>query len=228
MQRRILNRWTDAVIWEGEAATVKDAIYAAIGARADLTGANLRRADLTGADLTGANLRGANLRGADLTRADLTGANLRRADLTGANLTGADLRRADLTGANLTGADLRRADLTGANLRVIRDDLYAVLSSAPGEAAAVLDALRAGRVDGSVYQGECACLVGTIANARGCDYTAIDGLWPNASRPAEAWFLGIRQGDTPETSERVKLTAEWIASWIARMEIAFGPVPGAQ
>lgn len=51
----------------------------------------------------------ANLRGADLRGADLSGANLRGADLSGANLSGADLRWADLCGANLSGADLSEA-----------------------------------------------------------------------------------------------------------------------
>lgn len=30
MQRQILNRWTNAVLWSGEAETVKDAIHAAL------------------------------------------------------------------------------------------------------------------------------------------------------------------------------------------------------
>jgi hypothetical protein len=60
---------------------------------ANLTaGANLIRADLTGADLSGAVLTDANLNGADLSRADLRDANL-----NGANLIRADLSRADLT-----------------------------------------------------------------------------------------------------------------------------------
>ena len=53
------------------------------GKCADLSGANLRGANLSGADLSGANLRGANLSGADLS-----GANLRCAYLRGANLSG--------------------------------------------------------------------------------------------------------------------------------------------
>ena len=73
---------------------------------ADLFGANLSGADLSGADLFGANLRDANLRGADLRRANLSGADLRRANLRGADLRGADLRRANLSGADLSGADL--------------------------------------------------------------------------------------------------------------------------
>ena len=71
------------------------------GERANLTGANLTDADLTGANLTGANLTDADLTCANLTRADLTDA-----DLEGANLTDANLTRADLTGADLTDADL--------------------------------------------------------------------------------------------------------------------------
>jgi len=75
MQRRILNRFTDAVIWEGEAETVKDAIHAAMKSRANLSRANLSGADLSWANLSGADLSRANLWRADLSRADLSGAN---------------------------------------------------------------------------------------------------------------------------------------------------------
>ena len=73
--------------------------------------ANLRGADLRDADLSGANLRGADLRDADLSGADLSGANLR-----GADLSGADLRRANLRGADLRDADLRRANMIKSDL----------------------------------------------------------------------------------------------------------------
>ena len=82
------------------------------GECADLSGANLRDADLYDADLRGANLRGANL-----SDADLRGANLRGANLSSANLRSADLRIANLRGANLSDADLRDANLSSANLR---------------------------------------------------------------------------------------------------------------
>ena len=81
------------------------------GERADLSGANLRYADLRYADLSGASLSDANLR-----YADLSGANLRGADLSYADLSGANLRYADLSGADLCGADMRGADLSGASL----------------------------------------------------------------------------------------------------------------
>jgi len=178
---RQIKRWTDdAVIWEGDAETVKDALHAAIAAKADL-----RCAVLTDADLT----------------------------------------RADLTGADLTGADLTRAVLTGADLTSIRDDVWAVLSSAPAEAPAVLEALRAGRVNGSTYHGACACLVGTIANTRHCSINDLGPLRPNSSRPAETFFMSIREGDTPETSQHAKLAAEWVNDWLIRVRAAFGPTP---
>jgi uncharacterized protein YjbI with pentapeptide repeats len=110
--------------------------------RANLTGANLSKANLSGvsireAHLTGANLSEANLSGvffdkvylneADLSRANLTRATLSRTVLAGANLSEAHLAEAnlrpgvDLRGANLSRAHLREArlgtlGLTGTNL----------------------------------------------------------------------------------------------------------------
>ena len=72
--------------------------------RADLTGAELVRADLFSANLARADLTGANL-----YRANLNFTNMRGADLIGANLFGAEFYFAVLTGADLTGADLEAA-----------------------------------------------------------------------------------------------------------------------
>ena len=68
MSIKILNRWTNACIWEGEAETIKDAVAKAIASRANLRGCDLRgcdlsESDLRGCDLSGCNLRGCNLRG---------------------------------------------------------------------------------------------------------------------------------------------------------------------
>jgi uncharacterized protein YjbI with pentapeptide repeats len=189
----------------------------ALWARCQVGGA---RANLTGADLTGADLTRANLTDANLTRENLTGADLTGADLTGADLTRADLTGADLTDANLTGANLTRANLTRADLTAIQEDLYDVLWHAKHEAPALLSALNAGRVDGSTYEGPCACLVGTIAAASGCSYRTMAGVQPNASRPAERWFLAILPGHTPETCPITKITADWVSSWIAANPVA--------
>ncbi len=88
---------------------------------ADLMGAVLRRANLSGCFLNPCHLYHADLREADLSNALFNGSNMRGADLRGANLTGADLDRAilsdaNLSGANLTNANLQRTSLIGANL----------------------------------------------------------------------------------------------------------------
>ena len=68
-----------------------------IGPNADLSGADLRDANLSGADLSGAYLRDANLSGADLSGADLSDAYLIGAILRDANLSGANLYSANLS-----------------------------------------------------------------------------------------------------------------------------------
>jgi hypothetical protein len=213
-------------------------------ARANLTGASLVDARLVGANLTRANLAGASLvdarlGDANLTRANLDCARLYFANLVGANLAAANLANAMFEGANLTRANLDGARLDGANLAcanldgvrldgarldTTRGDVRALISAAPREAPALLTALRAGRVNGSCYHGECACLYGTIAKARAgrvlhgtADVVFSFGsvVRPDPSRLAERCALAIRQGDTPETSPVVALTARWIEEWIA-------------
>src|SRR5271157_2378674 len=98
----------------------------------DLSGANLRDAQLRKADLSRASLSGANLGKGDLREADLSVAHLDGADLSlshlggvdfsgaslmDANLGGAYLGEANLSGAFLSGADFSRATLSFANLR---------------------------------------------------------------------------------------------------------------
>jgi hypothetical protein len=239
---KILNRWTDAIVWEGAAGTVAEAVYAALKSGANLRGANLRGAnlgdadlrdadlgdaDLGDADLGDADLGDADLRRADLRRADLGGANLGGANLRGANLCdadlgGADLGDADLGGANLGGANLRGANLCGADLAPIRDDLWAVLSASPAEVPGLLTAIREGRIDGSTYEGDCACLVGTLEHVAGAPHNTLPLLKANSSRPAEMFFLSINRGDTPATNQFAQLAAAWIEDWLTRMRATFG------
>src|SRR5260370_1355535 len=94
---------------------------------ADLRGADLQKTNFTGTDLqktnfTGADLRGADLRGADLStsylvRADLEDADLRGAILKDKYLRGVDFREANLSHTDLSGANLQGTNLSGANLQ---------------------------------------------------------------------------------------------------------------
>ena len=90
--------------------------------RTNLTKAILRNTKFQSAKLTGAILTGAHLDPANFEEADLGSAHLEKADLIGADLRGAKLDKADLRGAKLTEADLTKADLSkailiGANLK---------------------------------------------------------------------------------------------------------------
>ena len=198
------------------------------GARLDgasLVGASLDGASLDGASLDGANLDRANLDRARLDRASLVGASLDGASLDGANLDGANLDRASLDGASLDGAsldgaNLDRARLDRASLENIRSDLRAVLDLAPNEVLGLLGMLRAGKIDGTCYEGECACLIGTIANIRHCSYKKLGDLTPNASRAAERWFLALRPECTPQLHPVARITERWILEWMQEHNIA--------
>ena len=120
------------------------------------------------------------------------------------------------------GANLEGADLEGANLEPIRDDLWAVLSAAPAEVEGLRLALLEGRVNGATYEGDCACLVGTIANVAKCNFEALPLLKPRANRPAERFFLAIKTGDTPENNAASKVAYDWINEWFVRMQATFG------
>ncbi len=204
---KIKHRITNAVLYttsvsDGDLHPVRTALISAVQSNANLTDANL-----TGANLTRANLSGANLEDAKFENGDLIDANL-----SGANLTRANLTRANLSGANLEDAKFENRDLIDANLSKIRADIFRVLDSAPNEVSGLLAALREGRIDGSAYRGECACLIGTIANLRGCDYATLS---PDSSRPSERWFIAITKGSIPSTNPVAAITEGWIVEWQA-------------
>jgi uncharacterized protein YjbI with pentapeptide repeats len=196
----------------------------------DFTCTDLRYADLEGAYLANASFRsasfyGANLRGAIMDNADFKKAHLEGADLKNTRCWGTDFRRASFEGALLTGASLRGAlledsNIEKANLSEIWLDLDDILEQIEAEVPVVLDALRDGRIDGGIEEGECCSLVGTIARARGVSYR---DLRKNL-RPQESWhwFHAIVAGDTPETSPIVKLTVEHIEGWLASRDASRG------
>ncbi len=127
----------------------------------------------------------------------------------------ADLRDAYLYGANLYGANLRDANLRDANLEKLpisyinqcsRDILF-ILMHLKKEVPALRKALVEGKVDGTVYSGDCACLVGTLGNADGgvdkvCE--TIPFYDKGTHNMGEMFFLNIHKGDTPENNSFAK------------------------
>jgi len=160
---------------------------------------------------SGLSLASAALRSLRLTDANFTaGTGFRDAELPGARLIGTD--RADLTATVLGLANLRSSEL-----EAIREDLWAVLSLAALEVPAIRAALVEGRVDGGTYYGECACLLGTIANARGCDIYSLESLRPAPDRLIEHFFLRINRGDRLRANPISRLIVQWIDEWRARI-----------
>jgi Pentapeptide repeats (8 copies) len=202
------------VLWESEKATIKEAVLEKYKRDANLYGADLRDANLYGADLRGANLYGADLYGADLRDADLRGADLRDANLYDADLRDADLRDADLYGANLRGANLYGAkNLPQSYINLCSRDILFVLEHLKPEVPYLREKLIKGEVDGSQYEGECACLIGSLGKADGgvaevCK--RIPFYEKGLENLGEQWFFQIRPGDTPKNSFFVKHAVELI------------------
>jgi hypothetical protein len=107
-------------------------------------------------------------------------------------------------------ANLRSADLRSADLSVIKNDMFVVLLNGINEIKHLKQSLIDGKIDGSVYDGECACLNGTLCQ------TAYNGEKDrlisirDSARPIERFFLGISKGNTPENSQFSALALKWI------------------
>ncbi len=141
---------------------------------------------------------------------------------SGADLSGADLRSANLRGADLRSADLSGADLRGADLTPIKNDLFIVLLYSIPEIQFLKKNIIEGKIDGSTYDGACACLSGTLANGAKQHHGPKQGeviksimSCRDANRPIERFFLGIGKGDTPENNQFAKLALEWIEEFEA-------------
>ncbi|CAB4141100.1 Pentapeptide repeat [uncultured Caudovirales phage] len=187
---------------------------------ANLLGANLEDANLEDANLLGANLEDANLEDANLEDANLEDANLEDANLRGANLLGANLRGANLLGANLRGANLEDANLEDANLEPIKKDFIVEILKLPNEIPFLRQALLDGKIDGSTYNGDCACLAGTLAKACHADdvHNMPNNYVADAHSPRESFFLAIRPGDNPENNSAAKIALQWIDEALTMIE----------
>ena len=213
MKYEVLNRYTSEVQFTAE-IDCEESASRSIKLGLAIKWALASDANLVGANLINANLAGANLVGANLINANLAGANLAYANLINANLAGANLAYANLTGANLINANLAGANLAGANNRRFKSDLWMILTMASKEVPALVRAMKSGKINGSTYEGECACLVGTIDKSRPKNVTPIPRV---TDSPAEQWFSMIKPGDKPGDNTgggyALKVALGWIEEW---------------
>ncbi|MGL5066115.1 MAG: pentapeptide repeat-containing protein, partial [Microcoleus sp.] len=130
------------------------------------------------------------------------------ADLRGANLRDADLSHADLSYANLSHANLRGAigwQSTEWTCQA-KQQLRYILSYCRPEVPGLIAKIRAGRIDGTLYEGECTCLIGSLGNEQAVQ--KIPDYEKGLHNLSEQLFWQIREGDTPENSEFSKLALD--------------------
>lgn len=137
-----------------------------------------------------------------------------KVSLKGANLKGADLRGADLVGADLEGAYLGGANLDSLQIRSYKHDLWGILLRFRSEIPGLIAAIKKGKIDGSVYSGECCCLIGTVANIQGCDVNSFGDEIKDHNSPIEQWFQQIKPGHTPENYKPSAMVLEWIEEFL--------------
>jgi hypothetical protein len=120
-----------------------------------------------------------------------------------------------------------------------RRSMFEALDRAPDRSLHLLTALRAGRVNGFWYYGECACLIGILSgsnqrnidaqiarvNAVTCGLRTVHGGYtdtPPEIIPAEQLFLTIRPGDTPANNKYSRYAEECVMDWL-RYRAKSGP-----
>ena len=136
--------------------------------------------------------------------------------------TRADFSHKDLSDTNLESANLKSANLNNANLESAKDDFFARLSLAKTEALDLYDYLMKGKIDGSCYQGECACFCGTIAKVRGENFRILsNGLEPDPESPTERLFLSIKKGDIPQNNQISAIVANWMREFMDKEKIQY-------
>ena len=135
MKLKINHRFSNAVKFSGEFASLRLCVEAAIKAKADLRGCDLSGSDLRGCDLSGSDLRGCDLSGCNLSGCNLLGSNLRGCNLRGSRgilIISPIGSRGDMLVAVIrdsavwvkTGCFWGSVDIFEAKVIAIRDDLH--------------------------------------------------------------------------------------------------------
>jgi hypothetical protein len=120
------------------------------------------------------------------------------------------------------------------DLAAVKEDFLSVVSKLPDEVPYLRLAVIEGRIDGSVYYGECACLKGTLARkavgftlqttSEAVVYLRIAlGIKCNLPESqVEQFFYHIQEGDTPATNPYSAVVLDWLDEFlvgVARVEI---------
>src|SRR5690348_10426450 len=108
---------------------------------------------------------------------------------------------------------IKYADLNDQlQLRNYKHDFWGILLQHRNEVESLRKHILAGRINGSMYSGPCACLMGTIANIKGCK---VDELEKDEHSYIESWFMMITEGDTPENNYASEMALKWLDEFVS-------------
>jgi len=167
------------------------------------------------ADFSGLNLHSWSLMNCEFYNCNFDGANLYATCLHDSTFSNCSVNNTVFTKAQLEDCLFEDTDLLTANLEEIKQDLWRVLEYALPEVPGLIQAVEKGRINGQVYDGACACLVGTIANFRGQNPERLDGIETNIDSPIEMFFLNIEESNNPYNHEVSRVVHTWLKEWMA-------------
>jgi uncharacterized protein YjbI with pentapeptide repeats len=139
--------------------------------------------------------------------------------LRGANLEGANLEGANLEGANLRGAGLRGANLSSDNAWLLqaKQNILYIFSYLASEVPILKQKIIEGRIDGTQYEGECCCLIGSLGNGKA--ESVIPYYKKGLHNTGEQLFWQIKEGDMPEITQFSKIALELCDEFLETMKI---------
>ena len=188
----VLNRWTGKVAFPAE-IEVKDGMTRGWKLRLAVAWAIANSVHCHSLDLSGADFSGYHCPdGSSFDGSSFDGSRFVDSIFDGSIFDGSSFVRSSFVDSSFVDSSFVRSSFDGED--EAKEDFMRIMAWAEAEIPAVICALKEGRVNGSVYAGECSCLVGTIATARGVD---VNMLEQNGDRPAERWFMMISTGDKP-------------------------------
>jgi hypothetical protein len=133
----------------------------------------------------------------------------------GATIERLDARRSWVGVIYTNDAKIKTLDANGASFVAnARENYFCILAKARSYVPALIEALEAGRINGSVYAGECACLAGTPEQERGCDHNRI--VFRDYHPPAERMFFAIGPGMTPDRNSVARQAVAWAREFMAQ------------
>ena len=243
MKIEIKNRWTKEIIFSIEADSMKNALEIGVKQKINFRNCDFRNCDLRGCSFFGANFRGSTFSGCDLSKVNFRICSFNGSTFSGCNFSessfyktafcGSDFSGCNFNGSifckcNFRGCDLycdwtcgifincnfRKIRLFESDLSSVKSDFWDVLKLVPEEIKGLKKAIIHGKVNGSVHDGEYACLFGIISYLRKFKYNEINIEKHNIKRPIERFFSAIKKNDTPWNSQFSKLAVEWIDEFL--------------